>query len=131
MKHFFSYYLITWEGHKRISYTHIDELNMAILETRRKEHTLTMLIWIAILNVSRTKSSLLMVRSQSKQSTRLFLQSSELGQPPPPRPQANMSPPFGWGVAHFIAGEGGGGGSQFAREDRHCGTPGIYCEERM
>jgi hypothetical protein len=69
----------------------------------------------------------LKVRSQSRQSTRLLLQSSDLGQLPPPHPQANTSPPFGsGGVTHFLAGEGGVGGSQFARGDRHCGTLGIF-----
>jgi hypothetical protein len=42
--------------------------------------------------------------AQSAQSARLFLQSSELG-PPPPHPQASVSPLFASGGAHLLAGE--------------------------
>ncbi len=68
---------------------------------------------------------------QSRQSARLFLQSSELGtSPPPPNPLTlrRVCPPptlvSGIG-AHSLAGEVVGG-SQFGRGDRHCGTLGIY-----
>ncbi len=47
---------------------------------------------------------------QSRQNARLFLQLSELGPPPsPPHPQAIVSPPFGSGGKHSLAGEGVGG----------------------
>jgi hypothetical protein len=57
--------------------------------------------------------------SQSRQSARLFLQSSVRIGTPPPHPQASVSPPFGLGG-------GGVGGTQFRRGERHCGTLGIY-----
>ncbi len=80
-----------------------------------------MWIWIEILNASRTKSPcMLLVRSQSRQSTRLFFQSSELGQPPTHHPHAGEC------VSPLLVPGGGGEGSQFARGDRHCGTVGIY-----
>jgi hypothetical protein len=59
---------------------------------------------------------------QSRQSTRLFLQSSELGPPPPPPLRRRVL-----GVRHTCLLERGGGGSQFRRGDRHCGTLGIIC----
>jgi hypothetical protein len=68
------------------------------------------------------------VYPQSRQSARLFLQSSELGPPPQPsHPQASVSPPvwFRGGGTHSLGGEGVGG-SHFGRGDRHCGTLGIY-----
>ncbi len=49
--------------------------------------------------------------AQSRQSARLFLQSSKLGKPPPSHPQASVFPSLAFG--------GGGGGSQFGRGDRH------------
>ncbi len=45
-----------------------------------------------------------------------------IGNPPPPHPQARLSPP---GQDTLACGRGGGG-SQFRRGDRHCGTLGIY-----
>ncbi len=60
---------------------------------------------------------------QSRQSARLFLQSSDLGPPHPHR--RRMCPPFGWGG---VACGRGVGGSQFGRGDRHCGTLGIYVQ---
>jgi hypothetical protein len=47
--------------------------------------------------------------TQSRQITRLFLQSSELG-PPRPHPQASVSPPLVSGGTHSLAGEGWGEG---------------------
>ncbi len=57
--------------------------------------------------------------SQSRQSVRLFLQSSELG-PPTPLPVGECVPPLVQGRRH------GEGGSQFRRGDSHCGTLGIF-----
>ncbi len=65
--------------------------------------------------------------SQSRQITRLFLQSSELWPPPPPHHQASVSPPPlvpGEGGNHSLAGEGMGV-PNFGLLDRHCGTLGI------
>ncbi len=59
--------------------------------------------------------------SHIRQSTRLSLQSSELG-PPPPSPAGEWF----WGGTHSLAGDGVGG-SLFGRGYRHCGTLGIYC----
>jgi hypothetical protein len=48
--------------------------------------------------------------SQSRQDAKPFLQSSELGPPPPPHPQASLSPPMvQGGGAHSLGGEGRGG----------------------
>ncbi len=50
--------------------------------------------------------------------------------PPPPHPQASVSPALwfrgGGGVTHSLAGEGWVGGPQLAGEHRHCGTLSIY-----
>jgi hypothetical protein len=57
------------------------------------------------------------------QTAKLLLQSSELGLPHPLSPW-RVSPPLGsGGRTHSLAGEGGGG-SQFGRGARHCGTLG-------
>ncbi len=56
---------------------------------------------------------------QSRQSARLFLQSSELG------PADKCAPRFRGGGDTLACGKGGGG-SQFGRGDRHYGTLGIY-----
>jgi hypothetical protein len=60
-------------------------------------------------------------------SAKLFLQSSELGLPNPlTRRRVCAPPPFGFffgGGAHSLAGEEG---TQFGREDTHCGTINIY-----
>jgi len=40
------------------------------------------------------------INPQSRQSARLFLQSSELRPPPSPHPQASVCPPFGSGGGH-------------------------------
>ncbi len=50
--------------------------------------------------------------SQSRQSAKVFFQSSELGLPHPPlHMQTSVSPPlsFGYGEAHSLAGERGWG----------------------
>jgi hypothetical protein len=64
------------------------------------------------------------VEAHSRQSAKLFLQSSELGLPHPP-PAGECAPPpafgSGGGGAHSLAGEGLGE-SQFRRGDIHCGT---------
>ncbi len=57
----------------------------------------------------------------SRQSARIFLQSSELG-PPTPSPVGECLPPFGSQGAPALTCGKGGGGSQFGREDRHCGA---------
>jgi hypothetical protein len=66
------------------------------------------------------------------QSTKLFLQSSELGLPHPPlHTQASVFPPpplwlRGGTLACERGGGGGGpGGSQLGRGDRHCRTLGT------
>jgi hypothetical protein len=51
---------------------------------------------------------------QSRQSAKLFLQSSEMGHPQPPTRRRVCPPPFGSGGAHSLAGEGLGE-SQFRR----------------
>jgi hypothetical protein len=62
--------------------------------------------------------------AQSRQSAKLFLQSSQLGPPPkPPHPQVSMYPPLlvpGRGPPS-LGGEGVGGPKKFGRGDRHCG----------
>ncbi len=63
--------------------------------------------------------------SQSTESTRLFLQSSELEPPPTSSPAGECVPPFGSGGTHSLGGDGMGG-SQFGRGDRLCSTLGIY-----
>ncbi len=67
---------------------------------------------------------------QSRQSTLLFLQSSKLGPPlpppPQPHPQASVSPLLWFRGDTLACGRWVGGGFQFARGDRHCGTLGIY-----
>ncbi len=50
----------------------------------------------------------LTVYAQSRQSTRLFLQSSGLG-PPPPSPVGERVPPPSWPGGDVLAGEGGVG----------------------
>jgi hypothetical protein len=66
------------------------------------------------------------VKPQSRQSTKLSLQSSELGHTLT-RMRVCFPLPFGsGGRAYSLAGEGMGGGSQFQRGDGHCGTLGIY-----
>ncbi len=71
----------------------------------------------------------LTVITQSRQSARHFLQLSELGLPHPPSTQAGL-PPLASGVGHTCLRERGWGGVPIPREDRHCGTLGIYvcCE---
>jgi hypothetical protein len=65
------------------------------------------------------------VYSQSRQSARLFLQSSELGLPQPRHPQ--VSGVGGWGGAHSLAGVGVGvGGPNSDEGTDNCGTLGIY-----
>jgi hypothetical protein len=63
------------------------------------------------------------LHARSRQSAKLFLQSSELGTPHP-HPQVSLpSPPLvpGW-ATHSLPGKGW----EFRRGDRHCGTLGIY-----
>jgi hypothetical protein len=60
--------------------------------------------------------------AKSRQSTRLFLRSSELG-PPSPLPQ-RVCPPFGSGADKLTCGKVGGG-AQIGRGERHFGTLGI------
>jgi hypothetical protein len=73
----------------------------------------------------------LWLNPQSRQSAKLFLQSSELGLPQPPHPQASVPPPphprfwGGGGAAHSLAREGLRE-SQFRRGDIHCGTLYMY-----
>jgi hypothetical protein len=63
--------------------------------------------------------------AQSRQSARLFLQSSELG-PPPPLPQASVSHPHLVPGKHSLAGEGvGWGRGHNSDEGTDCGTLGI------
>jgi hypothetical protein len=68
-------------------------------------------------------SVVLYLSAQSIQSAKHFLQSSELGLPPPPEPQASVFPhPLLRGArAHSLAGEGLGE-SQFRRGERNCGA---------
>jgi hypothetical protein len=55
--------------------------------------------------------------TQSRQSARLFLQSSELG---PPLPQANLFPPLWFrGDMHSLGGRGWGGGINILEDERH------------
>jgi hypothetical protein len=69
--------------------------------------------------------------SQSRQSTRLFLQSSELGPPPAPTPSpASESVPTLWfrgEGTHSLAGEGVGG----PYSDEGTDTVGMYFVARM
>jgi hypothetical protein len=72
-------------------------------------------------------------RSQSRQSAKLFLQSSELGLPHPLTRRRVCSPllwcaPPLWfrGRGTLASGRGGEGTSQFQRGDRNCGNLGIY-----
>ncbi len=61
---------------------------------------------------------------QSRQSAKLFLQSSESGPPPTPNPQVSVTPPpppGSGGGAHSLAREGVGE-SQLRLGDIHCGT---------
>jgi hypothetical protein len=78
-------------------------------------------------NKSLQKTSL--IDSQSRQSTKLSLQSSEMG-PSTPSPAGEcVPPPFGsWGETDSLAGEKeeGGGGPDSDEGDIHCGTLGIY-----
>jgi hypothetical protein len=69
----------------------------------------------------------LILLPQGRQSAKLFLQSSEWGLPHPfPRRRlCSVYPPFGYGRAHLLAGEGLGE-SQFGRGDIHCSTLDIY-----
>jgi hypothetical protein len=53
-----------------------------------------------------------------------FFSSRPNWEPPPPHPQASAPPPLVPGGT--LACEREGGGSQFGRGDRHCGTLGIY-----
>ncbi len=55
---------------------------------------------IKVMRKIAAKKQLHTVLPQSRQSARLFLQSSELG-PPNPSPQASVSPPFGSGGEGF------------------------------
>jgi hypothetical protein len=59
--------------------------------------------------------------TQSSQSARLFLQSSELGLPHPSPAGECAPPPVLGGGAHSLAREGLGE-SQFRRGDIHCGS---------
>jgi hypothetical protein len=62
------------------------------------------------------------VATRSRQSAKLFLQSSELGLPHPLSRRRECPPPFGpGGRAQSLAGEGLGE-SQFRRGDIHCGA---------
>jgi hypothetical protein len=64
--------------------------------------------------------------SQSRQSAKLLLQSSELGLPHPlTRRRVCTPPPFWFRGAHLLTGEGAKE-SRFGRGDRHCGTLGLY-----
>jgi hypothetical protein len=66
------------------------------------------------------------ISAQSRQSAKLFLQSSELGLPHPSPAGECALPPFAWGGgAHSLAREGVGE-SHFRRGDIHCGTLYIY-----
>jgi hypothetical protein len=66
------------------------------------------------------------IRAQSRQSAKLFLQSSELGLPRPlPRRRVCPLPPVLGGGAYSLAREGLGE-SQLRRGDIHCGTLYIY-----
>jgi hypothetical protein len=63
---------------------------------------------------------------QSRQSARLFLQSSEL-RPPTPSPAGSVYPPPPFSSeGDTLACRRGGGGSHFGGGDRHCGALGIY-----
>ncbi len=62
-------------------------------------------------------------RPQSRQSAKLFLQSSELGLPHP-LTRRRVCPPYP--SVHTRSQERGMGESQFRRGDIHCGTLGIY-----
>jgi hypothetical protein len=65
-------------------------------------------------------------KTQSRQSARLFLQSSELCLSHPLiRWRVFPLPLWFWVGAHLLAGEGGGV-SQFERGDRNCDISGIY-----
>jgi hypothetical protein len=66
-----------------------------------------------------------MFTAQSRQSARLFLQSSELG-PPTPSPAGGLCPLFDSGGRDTLSCGTGGGGSPSGRGDRHCGILGIY-----
>ncbi len=80
---------------------------------------------------SKHSSALSSVIAQSRQSTRLFLQSSELGPPTPSSPGECVPPLLGeeMGGGGALFGRegtcGGGGASLFGRGDIHCGTLGI------
>ncbi len=64
---------------------------------------------------------------QSRQSAKLFLQSSELGLPHPSPAGECAPPPFdSWGGGGTLACRKGVGESQFRRGDIHCGTLYIY-----
>jgi hypothetical protein len=67
------------------------------------------LFQVAVTEAEKKQFSLTAVGTEYRQSTRLILQSSELG---PPHPQASVSPPplVTGGGTHMLAGEGGGGG---------------------
>ena len=65
------------------------------------------------------------MRSQSRQSARLFSPLVRIGISPPPHRQASVSPPV-WFGGRGDTRWGERGGSQFRRGDRHCGTLGIY-----
>ncbi len=70
--------------------------------------------------------------SQSKQSDRLFLQSSEMGLPHPLTEGECAPPPPGSGGGGTLACARGDMGFKFRRGDRHCGTLDIYvlCREQ-
>jgi hypothetical protein len=67
------------------------------------------------------------LQAQSRQSTRLFLQSSELGPPPLNRRRVFPPPPLVPGRGPHLLAIEGLEGSQFGRGDKHCGTLGILC----
>jgi hypothetical protein len=62
----------------------------------------------------------------SRQSAKIFLQSSELGLPHPLTRRRVCYPTFGSMGATLACGKRGVGGAQFQRGDRHCGTLGKY-----
>ncbi len=65
-------------------------------------------------------------KSQSRQSAKLFLKSSELGLPHPLTRRLVCLPPMVRGEGHTRLGGQGRGGVQFRRGDIHCGTLGTY-----
>ncbi len=102
--------LLTREGHKRSSYTHIDELDMDIFETRRKEHTLIKWIWIGIWNVARLKVPCLWFAHRVDRVLGFFSRRPNWDSPTPSPAGENVSPPLVPGGDTLSCGRGRGGG---------------------